>query len=260
METYTMDKVSIQSLNALFDHFNHITESVLWIRSLDFQRQLYLSHNFENIWGAKTEHVYENPSRWNEFLLEEDKRYVRERFANRINDPEKIDQDILAYRMKDLQGNIHFMRGSGFLLTDQNNVHVAFGGITQEINDTQWHIERKKQDNTLNTNDPQMQLKKYLFEILKNELRINSVNSNAVINHNNSPHNLCVVINCGRPVTLTAREKECLYYLVSGKSAKQTAALLNVSPRTVEFHLENIKQKAGCRTKLELLGKTIVKA
>jgi DNA-binding CsgD family transcriptional regulator len=41
---------------------------------------------------------------------------------------------------------------------------------------------------------------------------------------------------------------------MQGKSAKQTGAILNISQRTVEFHLDNIKQKAQCRTKLELLG------
>jgi DNA-binding CsgD family transcriptional regulator len=59
----------------------------------------------------------------------------------------------------------------------------------------------------------------------------------------------------GQPIELTTRENECLYYLLAGKSAKQTAAILNISQRTVEFHLDNIKLKAGCRTKIELAGK-----
>ncbi len=59
----------------------------------------------------------------------------------------------------------------------------------------------------------------------------------------------------GKPIELTAREQECLTYLIAGKSAKQTGAILNISQRTVEFHLDNVKVKVGCRTKLELLGK-----
>lgn len=56
-------------------------------------------------------------------------------------------------------------------------------------------------------------------------------------------------------IKLTRREQECLKYLVQGKSAKQTANLLNLSPRTVEIYLDTLKSKLNCRTKLALVGK-----
>lgn len=52
---------------------------------------------------------------------------------------------------------------------------------------------------------------------------------------------------------LTKNESLCLYYLVSGKTAKETAALLNLSPRTIEFYLNNIKTKTGYRTRADLI-------
>ena len=51
---------------------------------------------------------------------------------------------------------------------------------------------------------------------------------------------------------LSAREKECLCFLVKGKSAKETAALLGLSPRTIESYLDHIKTKWGCWSKQEL--------
>ena len=46
---------------------------------------------------------------------------------------------------------------------------------------------------------------------------------------------------------LTGREREVLQLVAEGKIIKGTAAVLNVSPRTVEFHKNNIVVKTGLR-------------
>jgi DNA-binding NarL/FixJ family response regulator len=51
---------------------------------------------------------------------------------------------------------------------------------------------------------------------------------------------------------LTSREREVLQLLAEGKIIKEIAAILNVSPRTVEFHKYNIVAKTGLRTNAEL--------
>lgn len=51
---------------------------------------------------------------------------------------------------------------------------------------------------------------------------------------------------------LTGREREVLQLLAEGKIIKEIAAILNVSPRTVEFHKNNIVAKTGLRTTAEL--------
>jgi|HubBroStandDraft_5_1064220.scaffolds.fasta_scaffold31810_3 DNA-binding NarL/FixJ family response regulator len=51
---------------------------------------------------------------------------------------------------------------------------------------------------------------------------------------------------------LTSREREVLQLLAEGKIIKEIAAVLNVSPRTVEFHKNNIVAKTGLRTNAEL--------
>lgn len=62
-----------------------------------------------------------------------------------------------------------------------------------------------------------------------------------------------------RDFKLTQRETECLCYLVRGKTAKSIAQLLKLSPRTVEYYLDNIKNKLGCRTKSQLIEWAIEK-
>lgn len=54
-------------------------------------------------------------------------------------------------------------------------------------------------------------------------------------------------------VNLSEREKDCLRYLIEGKTAKETACLLNLSHRTIEYYFENLKDKLNCVTKRELI-------
>lgn len=64
-----------------------------------------------------------------------------------------------------------------------------------------------------------------------------------------------------KAIKLSAREKECIKLLLEEKSAKESAIELGLSPRTVEFYFENIKNKLVCENKREVyrLGKTFRK-
>ena len=52
---------------------------------------------------------------------------------------------------------------------------------------------------------------------------------------------------------ISSREGECLFYLIRGKSARETGVLLNLSQRTVEFYLATLKDKLNCRKKSEII-------
>lgn len=51
----------------------------------------------------------------------------------------------------------------------------------------------------------------------------------------------------------TKREAECMVLLLRGKTINSVATKLNLSPRTVEYYVKNMKIKVGCRTKFELI-------
>lgn len=53
--------------------------------------------------------------------------------------------------------------------------------------------------------------------------------------------------------TLTAREQEIMVLLAEGNSAKEAAAKLFISPKTVENHRTNIMNKLGLHSTLELI-------
>lgn len=54
-------------------------------------------------------------------------------------------------------------------------------------------------------------------------------------------------------VYFTQREVECLYYLVRGLTITSAASFLDLSPRTVEYYLKNMKMKVNVRTKADLI-------
>jgi DNA-binding NarL/FixJ family response regulator len=52
---------------------------------------------------------------------------------------------------------------------------------------------------------------------------------------------------------LSAREREVLQLLAEGKSMKEIAGILDISPRTVEFHKYRVMQVLGVKTNAELV-------
>ena len=57
----------------------------------------------------------------------------------------------------------------------------------------------------------------------------------------------------GNIAHLTYRESECLKILVKNKTCKEIANMLEISPRTVELHIQNIKQKLKINFKSQLI-------
>ena len=53
-------------------------------------------------------------------------------------------------------------------------------------------------------------------------------------------------------VDLTPRQREALQLFAEGRSAKEVAAILQISPRTAEFHKASILKMLGIRTTAEL--------
>lgn len=59
----------------------------------------------------------------------------------------------------------------------------------------------------------------------------------------------------GVKINLTARQEDCLFFLIRGKTLKETAKELKLSPRTIESHVEAIKNKLGCKYLSEVIEK-----
>lgn len=55
-------------------------------------------------------------------------------------------------------------------------------------------------------------------------------------------------------VNISIQQAKCLKYLVQGLAAKESAREMNISHRTVEAHLTELKRKLGCDTEKELIA------
>lgn len=56
---------------------------------------------------------------------------------------------------------------------------------------------------------------------------------------------------------LTRRETQVLHLILKQKTARQAAEILFISPKTVESHIEKIRRKLQCSTKMEIVFKCI---
>ena len=56
-------------------------------------------------------------------------------------------------------------------------------------------------------------------------------------------------------VYFTQREAECLFYLMRGMTIVATASMLELSPRTVEFYVKNMRIKMNALSKSDLLDR-----
>jgi DNA-binding CsgD family transcriptional regulator len=62
-------------------------------------------------------------------------------------------------------------------------------------------------------------------------------------------------INCVSEVNLTAREREILRWTCEGKTAEITGKILNISTRTVNFHIGNVLTKLVAVNKVQAVAK-----
>ena len=58
-------------------------------------------------------------------------------------------------------------------------------------------------------------------------------------------------------VLLSEREREVLQCIAQGMSSKQCAQELGIAPRTVERHVENLRNKLHARNKPHLVAKAL---
>jgi len=78
-------------------------------------------------------------------------------------------------------------------------------------------------------------------------------NKQQLFNESISHQNLSFTNKAGNLVHLTTRESDCISILMQNRSMKEIGKLLNLSPRTVECHIENVKQKLEINYKSQLV-------
>lgn len=81
--------------------------------------------------------------------------------------------------------------------------------------------------------------------------------TNSIFSKNIDSISQAKISNINNKFALSPRQTQCLYYLVRGMTAKQIARALNLSNRTVEAYLVDLKDKLQCNNKPDLVAKAI---
>lgn len=240
----------LEAFNTLFNQLAHQPNHICWIRSTDFSRQLYLSPQFETVFERPTSLLYEHPESWYDLLFITDKKNMLTVMPKRIAQPKSHNgKNLVFYRITTPSGTTRYIRDWSILLRNKSNEFVAVAGVAEQIPPELWYAAQESLDTKSIHSLP---CGKSLLSILEQEKKIEVIKSPSPQKDRSSILRHFQINNVD--VHLSKREAECLYQLRLGKTAKESAKALNISPRTVETHLENIKQKTLCKTKLELMS------
>lgn len=239
-------KLNTQGLKLIFSQLTEAKSKVIWIRDVDHSHHIYISPAYERIWGRKRDELYEHPSTWKENLAE-------------INDPEVIrklitrspstsdDENTVFFRVFDMQANTHWMKDTCFYLFDQLDQYIAVAGISEEISQAQWEQESAEHNKRIH----EKQIEEGLFNIIEKKFNLRQKIPDEDIKR-------FTFVDAKELIKLTEREAQCLSYLSAGKSTKNIAKALAISPKTVDIYINNLKKKFDCHTRIELISKLVI--
>lgn len=283
----------LSTANAYFAHFAEKSENVHWVLDITCQKQLYLNPAYEKIWGRKRENLYNNPGTWIETVHPDDREAntANSRLLMLLeNGPQTYYEN--EYRIVRPDGEIRWIKDTSFPIY-ANKECIGFAGIAEDItkekNHNQALLEAKEKAESAN------RAKTEFLSAIVNELRehvgnkniqsqellnrlindiehfanydLNKDNSSLELVENSSSKPLFVKnqkqINSNdlpkarKTLGLSKRESECAYYLTRGMTMKLVAKAMGLSPRTVEFYIENMKDKLGCHMKSDLIARLL---
>ena len=242
-----------KNFDSLISYIVNETNDAFWIRSADYSSQLYVSPNYETKWGFSCEKIYKEENYFQQTVCLEDRR--RPLFSQTIKQRRKglpKAENCLLARLEKPNGEIlHIIDHSYVLYPALGEPVIA--GIAQILKPEEWQDVWNKTPEALN-GMMRTSMHKDILSLLTKHFRItdNKLDSFQTKDVKMEKIIFCIYTNEG-PHLLSPREAETLYYMVLGKSTKQIAYMLSVSPRTIEKYIENIKLKLNCRKALELI-------
>jgi DNA-binding CsgD family transcriptional regulator len=247
----SMFNITDKGINLLINSIEQQKNKYFWVRSPDFQEQLYISEGFQSVWGQDNAKLFEHPMSFVDALIKDDSRPILDLFEKRARGQKEDREQTVLARLKSTgdQSIVHW-RDSCFCVCDTYGNIVGVAGIGEVISESEWYydLEGKVKEPT-----PLALLKKSSHA----QYLVNEMPDSISFQH--------VEIPCRRvksryyaltwpvgEVALTRRELQCVYCLFAGMTSKQTARELKISPKVVEEYLNNIRLKLECSNKMEL--------
>ena len=129
------------------------SRDVFWIRSPDYKKQIYISPVYEDIWGRSCESLYREPTKWLDYLIDEDRIRLQKSLTQRNPDVSPKQEFHEWYRIKRSDGEVRSIKDQSFPLYEDNRL-IGFGGIAQDITEEKLKekqiVEAKEQAESAN--------------------------------------------------------------------------------------------------------------
>lgn len=235
-------QISYQDFNAIFGSAGQDTNEVFWIRSSDFKKQIYLAQSYKKVWGHDPANMYENPEFWYQTLADGERVLVNIGMERRF----KGENTLLYYRIEHPILKVNYIKDFSFYIHNADGEVAGIAGISKQINPQQWedeiathlHSQRFIKSNFIQSP---------FIDIFQQEF-------DSVIDNNKKKYK--IVMETGT-YCLTRRKAQCLFWLLNGKNSREIANILYLSPRTIEDHIDEIKDILGCCTQIQIFSKIL---
>ena len=159
-------------------------------------------------------------------------------------------KDSLIHNIKShgmINGITVFMRGEKYVDSWTFSSNKSFENVNKFLFQNQLHF-----------NDILMFSKQWIQEEVLDKNNISDIQATfddplplQSLNSKKKLHKIPCYIN-GKIIYFSKREKECIYLLLRGYTSKQIAQSLFISPKTVDFYIDNIKTKSRCQYRSEI--------
>ncbi|MBY0544559.1 MAG: helix-turn-helix transcriptional regulator [Gammaproteobacteria bacterium] len=242
-------KCSYASLNAIFSPLNQFEDCIFWIRNKEMTQQIYINHTYEAITNRKIELCFEVPLMFFDYLTPEYKIAGLKQFQARhdlgyINPSESI----ACYQWDNPDGTSRYFRCQCFRTEDFTKEQYIVG-VAKSLSAEDWFHPNSQ----TNIDEKHQKTINVAFDILKANFGIKVPTLRPILSSLLSDIRN-TLLNIEKTI-FSAREIESLYFLCQGKTAKQTAQIMGISPRTVETYIETLRAKTGCINKMALISK-----
>lgn len=207
-----------------------VSDHVFWVSALDYKTQIFVSPSFEQVWGTKTDVMYNNPHYFYTRITSDNGDKFYQYCLDRHNTEQKGHK---TFQIRNEQGEQRWIYDRFMTLYDTQGNPIAASGISIDITPQINFLDHDKVYQQVN--DKNKILKNNYAEVLKEKLKI-------LTEDHTQP----------RP-RLTKREAQCLQCLIKGLNARETGELLYISHRTVEKHIASVKEKFNCTKKIDLI-------
>src|SRR3990167_7391465 len=106
------------------------SEHVFWISQLDYQKHLFVSPSFKQLWGVEATVMYETPTYFDTRLVSQD---LPAFYQHALSRHHELGKGSVLFQIKNEQGELRWVRDRFMTLYDAQGTPLAAAGIAMDV-------------------------------------------------------------------------------------------------------------------------------